>query len=134
MRLNYLIFALLLTAFQPISTFATNGNLTEKAAKKQFVYVLKLQPEYKVEKNWTPVVNETVGKHFNHLKALTEKGTVIMAGRTDYNVTNDNVFGIVVFEAESLEEATKIMQSDPAVIGKVMTAEVHPFSVALMRK
>jgi uncharacterized protein YciI len=57
-----------------------------------------------------------------------------MAGRTDYNVTNDNVFGIVVFEAESLEEATKIMQSDPAVIGKVMTAEVHPFSVALMRK
>jgi uncharacterized protein YciI len=131
-KLLFLVF--LLIAFQPVSNVASAGNLTEKSAKKQFVYVLKLKPDYKVEKNWTPAVNETVGKHFNHLKALTDKGTVIMAGRTDYNVTNDHVFGIVVFEAENLEEATKIMLSDPAVIGKVMTAEVHPFSVALMRK
>lgn len=134
MLFRLFVFALLLTCIKPAKSFAETNALIEPAPKKQFVYVLKLQPDYKVEKNWTSAVNETVGKHFNHLKALTEKGTVIMAGRTDYNVNNDNVFGIVVFEAENLEEATKIMQSDPAVIGKVMSAEVHPFSVALMRK
>lgn len=128
------VFAFLLLVLQPVCNVA-QAELTDKPnPKKQFVYVLKLQPDYKVEKNWTPVINETVGKHFNYLKDLTNKGTVIMAGRSDYDISSDNVFGIVVFEAATAEEATKIMQGDPAVIGKIMTAELHPFSVALMRK
>lgn len=131
---NLLVLAVLCFAFQPVGTFANGNPKVETTAKKQFIYVLKLQPNYKIEKNWTPEVNGIVGNHFNHLKELTYQGTVIMAGRTDYDVTNENIFGIVVFEAESKDEATKIMNSDPAVIGKVMTAELHPFSVALMRK
>ena len=134
MIFRLLLLALLFTFTMPAKSVANPTQVVEPAPKKQFVYVLKLQPDYKVEKNWTSEVNAIVGKHFNHLKDLTNKGTVIMAGRSDYDVSNENVFGIVVFEAENQEEATKLMNSDPAVIGKVMTAELHPFSVALMRK
>ena len=128
-----LLFALLLSILQPINSLAKSEPEMVEATKKQFVYLLKLRPDFKVEKNWTPEVNQIVGKHFNHLKDLTNKGTVILAGRSDYDVSNENVFGIVVFEAESKEEATRLMNSDPAIV-KIMTAELHPFSVALMRK
>lgn len=126
--------AFLLLILQPVCNLAQAEQIDKPNPKKQFIYVLKLQPDYKIENNWTQAVNETVGKHFNYLKDLTNKGTVIMAGRSDYEVSNENVFGIVIFEAATAEEATKIMQGDPAVIGKIMTAELHPFSVALMRK
>ena len=134
MRLRLFVLALLLISIRPEISIALPKAETENAPKKQFIYVLKLQPDYKVEKNWTPAVNAIVGKHFNHLKDMTNKGTVIMAGRSDYDVSDEKVFGIVVFEAANKEEATKIMNSDPAVVGKIMTAELHPFSVALMRK
>jgi hypothetical protein len=63
------VIAFLLMVLQPVCNLA-QAELSDKPnPKKQFVYVLKLQPEYKVEKNWTQVVNETVGKHFNHLKS-----------------------------------------------------------------
>lgn len=134
MRSLILTLCLLAAGFTPAVTFANQTEMPEPAPKKQFIYVLKLQPAYKSEAAWTPAINETVGKHFNYLKDLTAKGTVIMAGRSDYDVSNENVFGIVVFEAANSEEAGTIMQNDPAVKGKIMTAELHPFSVALQRK
>ncbi|MBS8265407.1 hypothetical protein DYI25_13345 [Mesobacillus boroniphilus] len=96
---------------------------------QQFIYVLRLLPEYLVESNWTAETNEVVGRHFESLKILLEQDTVIMAGRT--TTMDDSSFGIVVFKAESEVEAEKLMLSDPAVAGGVMTAELHPFRVAL---
>lgn len=46
----------------------------------------------------------------------------------------DKTFGIVVFEAKDQEAALGFMNGDPAVVAGVMTAELHPFSVALARK
>jgi uncharacterized protein len=40
----------------------------------------------------------------------------------------------VVFEAKDQEDALEFMNADPAVLAGVMTAELHPFSVALARK
>lgn len=101
-----------------------------KTAK--FIYILKLLPTYQNEANWTDETRKIVSTHFNHLKKLKDEGQVIMAGRTDYNIDNPANFGIVVFSAENIEAAKKLMNSDPAVMQKVMTAELHPFSLALL--
>jgi uncharacterized protein YciI len=70
-----------------------------------------------------------VAAHFDYLKAHADRGAVLMAGRTQ-NVDEDS-FGIVIFEAESEDEARAFMVNDPAVIGGVMEAEVFPYRVAI---
>jgi uncharacterized protein YciI len=69
-----------------------------------------------------------VDAHYNYLKALTEKGVLILAGRT--LTTDARSFGIVVFRAETEEEARRIVADDPAVKGGVMRAELFPYRVA----
>jgi hypothetical protein len=47
----------------------------------------------------------------------------------------DKTFGIVLFfEAKDQQAASEFMNADPAIVAGVMTAELHPFSVALIRK
>jgi uncharacterized protein YciI len=79
-----------------------------------------------------PTSNEEkiVGEHFSYLKDLKESGVVILVGRT----TNDDetTFGVIIFNANSVSEATKIMNADPAVLEGVMTAELFPYRVALI--
>jgi uncharacterized protein len=41
---------------------------------------------------------------------------------------------IVAFEAKDQEAALGFINGDPAVVAGVMTAQLHPFSVALVRK
>lgn len=106
----------------------------EAAATKlsKFVYVLKLVPRLHDDKAWTEQDNQTIGRHFEHLKQATAAGKVVLAGRTQES--GDKTFGIVIFEAESESAAKDFMSSDPAVVGGLMTATVHPFAVALQRK
>jgi uncharacterized protein YciI len=134
MQFRILILALFLAFCQAAVTFAGQFNFMEPVPKKQFIYVLKLHPDYKSDSSWTPEANQTVGNHFNYLQALTEKGTVVLAGRSDYDVTSKDLFGMVVLETKTPEEALAIMQNDPAVLSKIMTAELHPFRLALLRK
>jgi uncharacterized protein YciI len=42
--------------------------------------------------------------------------------------------GIAIFRAADEAAARKFMESDPVVVAKLMTAELHPFSVHLQRK
>jgi uncharacterized protein YciI len=57
---------------------------------------------------------------------------VVLAGRTSEPM--DQTFGLVIFEADSEEAAQAFMQADPAVTAGVMTASLHPYSIALQRK
>ena len=54
-----------------------------------------------------------------------------MAGRTLED--NDKTFGIVVFEAENGDDARAFMASDPTIVAGVMTFELHPYRVAVLR-
>ena len=75
---------------------------------------------------------ETIlAQHFAYLKDLTEKGVLILAGRT-LN-TDESSFGIVIFTAASEEAARQIMENDPAVKKGVMRARLFPYRVALIR-
>lgn len=70
-----------------------------------------------------------VGEHFAYLKAATEAGTLILAGRT----MEAPIVGICVFEASDREAAERFAQEDPAVREGVFLARVQPYAVALMR-
>jgi uncharacterized protein YciI len=75
---------------------------------------------------------ETVSRHFAYLNDLTEKGVMILMGRTQNN--DESTFGIAIFEADDESAAQKIMENDPAVMGGVMRAKLYPYKIALMRK
>ena len=103
----------------------------KKGERKQFIYVLKLTPRLLDEKNWTEQDNQIVGRHFRRLQRLHKEGRVLVAGRT-LNA-DPSQFGIVVFEAASEEEARELMEADDAVKEKIMTAQLFPFRVALIK-
>lgn len=54
---------------------------------------------------------------------------VLLAGRTQN--TDYSSFGIVIFNAETIEGAREIMLNDPAVKNNVFRAELFPYKMAL---
>jgi uncharacterized protein YciI len=104
-----------------------------KAEKpKQFIYVLRLVPRLYSDAAWTKEDNMALSRHFVRFQHAIETGELILAGRT--REPGDKTFGIAIFEAKDEAAARKFMESDPAVVAGLMTAELHPFSVALQRK
>ena len=97
------------------------------------MFLYKIQPVRRamLTEGSTETESRTVSEHFDYLKDLTEKGTVILAGRTqnrDYSS-----FGIVIFNAESEDRAREIMNNDPAVKNRVFRAELFPYKTSLFR-
>jgi uncharacterized protein YciI len=99
---------------------------------KQFIYVLRLVPRLYSDSAWTKGDNAAIARHFARFKHAIETGELILAGRT--SEPGDKTFGIAIFEAKDEAAARQFMESDPAVVAGLMTAELHPFSVALERK
>lgn len=121
-------FALCIAALiQPIAA------ADQQAAKpKQFIYVLRLVPRLYDDKNWTKDDNAALDRHFARFKHAIETGELILAGRT--MESGEKTFGIAIFQAPDEATARQFMESDPAVVAGLMTAELHPFAVALERK
>ena len=105
---------------------------TPEAKPKQFIYVLRLVPRLYDDKSWTKEDEMALSRHFARFKHSIETGELILAGRT--GEPGDKTFGIAIFEASDEAAARKFMESDPAVVAGLMTAELHPFAVALERK
>jgi uncharacterized protein len=106
--------------------------LKKKRAEMEYIYVLKLIPRLHKEENWTTEDEKVVSDHFERLKDYRDRGVVILAGRTLNE--EENAFGIVVFEAETDSEAEGFMRKDPAVKDGIMTAELFPYRVALLKE
>ena len=117
-----------------VSTFTNLSYAQEAKAEKpkQFIYVLHLVPRLYDDKAWTAEDKAAVDRHLANFKEATQSGQLILAGRT--KEPGDKTSGIAIFEAADEAAARKFMETDPAVAGGVMTAELHPFAVALQRK
>jgi D-alanyl-D-alanine carboxypeptidase len=102
---------------------------TNAPPKKQFVMVLRLNPKFQDDKNWTEADNQAVSRHFQKLQKLQQEGKVILAGRT----TVKESMGIVILEVETEAEARQVMENDDAVKAEIMSAEILPFQTALMK-
>jgi uncharacterized protein YciI len=98
----------------------------------RYVYVLKLRPDLQDAAGWTEKEEATVARHYEYLERLLAAGTLILAGKTDG--LDAKTFGLVIFEAGSEKEARDIMAADPAVESGVMSAELHPYTIALARE
>lgn len=103
----------------------------EPEKPKQFIYVLRLVPRLHSDSAWTKEDNMALSRHFARFQRAIETGELILAGRT--KEPGDKTFGIAIFEAKDEAAARAFMESDPAVVGGLMTAELHPFAVALKR-
>ena len=71
---------------------------------------------------------EALGHHLDYLEGLANAGQVLMFGRTGND--DEGMFGLVVFEADSAEDATALMNDDPAVSSGVLTAQLFPYRLA----
>ena len=95
----------------------------------QFLYKIRPSRADMLQTGLTDAENLIVTEHFNYLQALTAKGTVLLAGRT--LTMDESSFGIVIFECASELLAHDIMQHDPAVVSKLMHAELFPFRIVM---
>lgn len=98
-----------------------------------FIYQLRLAPFYRDESSWTEKTRQIVSEHFNYLKQNCQKGKVLLAGRSDLAIADNENFGICIFKAPSRNEAQRFMDKDPCVIHGIMTAKLFPFSVAMYK-
>jgi uncharacterized protein len=101
----------------------------EPGKPKEFIYVLRLVPRLYGEANWTGQDKDALHRHFVRFQDAIKSGQLILAGRT--SEPGEKTFGIAIFQAKDEATARKFMEEDPAVAGGLMTAELHPFSVAL---
>jgi uncharacterized protein len=119
-----------------VCTFAIGQSLPAQPPKaekpQQFIYVLRLVPRLYSDSNWTKEDKTVLERHLARFQEATKSGQLILAGRT--KEPGDKTFGIAIFEAPDEAAARAFMQADPAVAGGLMTAELHPFAVALERK
>ncbi|MCP4165300.1 MAG: hypothetical protein GY759_05315 [Chloroflexi bacterium] len=94
-------------------------------------YLYRIQPvrPTMLSEGATEEESAVVSQHFRYLKQLADQGVVLLAGRTLMDSYSD--FGIVIFIAESDEAAQTVVQNDPAVIKRVMRAELYPYRIAV---
>jgi uncharacterized protein YciI len=99
---------------------------------KEYLYRLKPLRPAMLSEGPTPRESRAVEAHMAYVKDRTEKGVIVMAGRTQVN--DERSFGIVVFRADSDESARGIMNDDPAVQRNIMGGDLYPFKIAFMGK
>ncbi|HJT81071.1 MAG TPA: YciI family protein [Chthoniobacterales bacterium] len=131
MRLRH-VFRLLVGTFL-IAVSLTAVTAQDAPAKpKQFIYVLRLVPRLYDDKAWTKEDNMALDRHVARFRHAIETGELILAGRT--LEPGDKTFGIAIYFAADETAARQFMESDPAVVAGLMTAELHPFAVVFERK
>lgn len=79
--------------------------------------------------SWTEADNAIGGAHFARLRAATLEGMVIFAGLA----LDPDGPAVVVFEADTEEEAREFMHADPFVSEGLFTATLYPFAASLVR-
>lgn len=111
--------------------FALQIAAQDKTKTPQWLGILTLADKYKDAKNWTKTDEAVTGEHFQRLIKMKNEGAIILAGRTQLELNDPGMMGLVIFYAKDEKEAMQFMQDDPAVKNKIMLAKVVPYSVAV---
>lgn len=96
-----------------------------------FIYYLKLSEEYNNPEKWNDSTYKLIHQHSEFIEDLGRQGILIFAGRTNYDPGHENLFGIAVIKASSIEKAREIMAKDPAVIHKIQVSSIYPFKMGI---
>lgn len=98
----------------------------------QFLYQLVPadRPELATDSSAWTEADELVGEaHYERLREATKGGRVILAGRSQDGVGP----ALVIFRADSEEEARRFMEEDPFVAEGLFRASLHPFRASLVQ-
>jgi uncharacterized protein YciI len=99
------------------------------ADTKHWLYRLRLVDPSRLTAGFSTADTETMTRHREYLRELTEAGTVVLAGRTD---AGEQTFGVVILQSTDEATAQKLMDCDPAIAEGLMTAELFPFMLAFL--
>jgi uncharacterized protein len=121
-----ILFAIILLGF-------FKSDSIEQTQKKQFVYILRYSDEFKKQIKFGEKEQATVREHLEYLRGLMNDGNCYFAGRTN-NFFDSTLFGVIVFDATSLETANETMNNDPMIKNNIMKGELHPFTVVLFKQ
>ncbi|MBI5155262.1 SRPBCC domain-containing protein [Candidatus Poribacteria bacterium] len=122
---------------------ATAGAGQPEPVQRQWVYFVRpVRDEFFTAA--TEFEEETVSAHAQYVRGLLDRGSLILAGPCwdpSHGAEGDKAVafemqspGIVAFEADGLEAAKAVMNSDPAVREGVFKARLAPFHMAFARK
>ena len=117
----------------------------EHPEMQHFVYFIRPARGDFFETGPTPDEGKLLAGHVRHIQSLDARNILLLAGPCSdpavYPKAGDKplplempVPGIVIYTAENMDAARKIMESDPAVAGGVFRACVTPFNLAFMRE
>ena len=101
--------------------------------KLHFMYVMHATDPNKAatREGWTDYDQATFDMHWAHLMTAKESGKLVIAGRTlDADGSGP---AIVVFEADTPEEAQRFFEAEPFVTRGFCTATLHPFSNPILK-
>jgi uncharacterized protein len=90
-----------------------------------FVELLGVQPDW--PEHMTAEEERIMDEHFDYLKRLVAERKVLLAGPCF-----DPVFGLIILQTETDDEAVAIMDNEPSVTGGLHTYRLHPMRVSLM--
>jgi uncharacterized protein YciI len=71
----------------------------------------------------TAFISECFSGHLANIERLVKEGKMIVAGPMGSN--NNNYRGIFILDLTSVEEAEKLMQTDPAIKERLLDAELY---------
>jgi len=92
----------------------------EYGMKKYFLVILKTGTNTSTEKEF---INESFRGHMNNINRLVEEGKLIVAGPLEKN--ENNYRGIFVLNnIESIDDAKKLLQTDPAIKNGLLDYEI----------
>jgi len=95
-----------------------------------FMYTLHPARLAMLTEGATDAEKALAAQHWVYSQDLLAKGIVVFAGRT--LVPTADSFALCVISADSADEARRIMEEDPAVMGGVFRAKLFPFQPMLM--
>jgi uncharacterized protein YciI len=98
--------------------------------RRQYLYRIAPSRLGMLTEGPTPREQDVVASHFAYLADLTQRGIVLLAGRTQ--TADADAFGIIIFYAEDDDHAHQIMTDDPAVRQGIFHAKLYPYRVALL--
>ena len=106
-----------------------DGSYAAEMAEFIYQFLPGDRPELMTDMSaWTPADEAISQAHYERLVAGSETGRVILAGRSQDGIGP----AVVIFRAESEEEARRFMEEDPFVADGLFRASLHPFRAALV--
>jgi uncharacterized protein len=110
-----------------LMTFAVTA---QPAPVRHFLFRLEpVRADFTLQ-SMTEAERPVVGQHAGYLKTLLDQGKLVLAGQA---FDPKGFWGIVIVNAADQEEATGIMNADPAIKSNLFRGVAIPFRIVFQR-